>query len=72
MRTLPNVLIVLAAIGILAGFVIRLSESAARVTLQGRMPAFADPVFYWRGAMAFLAFAIAIVVIQIRDKSGDK
>ncbi len=31
-------------------------------------PAFLDPVFYWRGAMALLMFAVAILLVQIRNK----
>ncbi len=26
-----------------------------------------EPVVFWRGAMGFLAFAIALILLQIRD-----
>jgi hypothetical protein len=64
MRKLPHFLIVLAVIGIGIGLVVRLVQSASGVV----KPAFLDPVFYWRGGMALLAFAIAVTLIQIRDK----
>jgi hypothetical protein len=58
MRLLPNVLVILAVIGILLGLVVRLTRGGF----------LADPVFFWRGSMAFLAIAIAVALIQIRDK----
>jgi hypothetical protein len=64
MRKLPSILAVLAAIGIGIGLVVRLIQSASGVV----RPAFLDPVFYWRGAMALLGFAIVFLLIQIRDK----
>jgi hypothetical protein len=64
MKTLPNYLIALAAVGIAAGLAVRLVLGAS-----GAMrPAFLDPVFYWRGAMALLMLAVAILLIQIRNK----
>jgi hypothetical protein len=64
MKTLPNYLIVLAAVGTALGLAVRLVLGAS-----GAMrPAFLDPVFYWRGAMALLMFAVAIILIQIRNK----
>ncbi len=64
MRKLPVVLAVVAAIGIGIGLVVRLVQSASGVV----RPAYLDPVFYWRGAMALLAFAMVMLLIQIRDK----
>ncbi len=64
MKTLPNYLIALAAVGAAIGLAVRLVQSASGVT----RPAFLDPVFYWRGAMALLMFAVAILLIQIRNK----
>ena len=64
MKTLPNYLIALAAVGTAIGLAVRLVLSAS-----GAMrPAFLDPVFYWRGAMALLMFAVAILLVQIRNK----
>jgi hypothetical protein len=62
-KTLPNYLIALAAVGIAVGLAVRLVLGAG-----GMRPAFLDPVFYWRGAMALLMFAVAILLIQIRNK----
>ncbi len=67
MRTLPTVLMILAAIGLLIGLLVRLAQTAAGPL----RPAFLDPVFYWRGGMALLVFAIAIMVLQIRN-SGPR
>jgi hypothetical protein len=64
MKTLPQYLIVLAAVGTALGLVVRLVQSASGVT----RPAFLDPVFYWRGAIVLLAFAMAIILLQIRNK----
>lgn len=64
MKKLPFVLVVLAAVGIGIGLVVRLVQSASGLV----RPAILDPVFYWRGGMALLAFAITILLIQIRDK----
>jgi hypothetical protein len=36
------------------------------VRLLGGLPS--DPVFYWRGSMALLTVAIAVLLIQIRNK----
>jgi len=58
MRWLPNILVILAAIGILLGLAVRLHNGGF----------LADPVFFWRGAVALLAISIAITLIQIRDK----
>ncbi len=64
MKQLPSILLIVAAASLGIGLVVRLIQSATGVV----RPAFLDPVFYWRGAMAFLAVAIVIVLIQIRDK----
>ncbi|MGD0922620.1 MAG: hypothetical protein ABSA70_12770 [Terriglobia bacterium] len=58
MRMLPNVLVILAAAGLVIGLVVR---------LLGGLPT-TDPVFYWRGSMALLTVAIAVLLIQIRNK----
>ncbi len=58
MRMLPNVLIILATLGLLVGLIIRLVKGGF----------LGDPVFFWRGAMALLAIAIALLLIQIRNK----
>jgi hypothetical protein len=57
MRVLTNILVILAALGILIGLVLR---------LKGGLPT--DPVFFWRGSMALLTVAIAVLLIQIRNK----
>lgn len=64
MKRLPGLLMILAAAGIAIGFVIRLAQSVSGYV----KPALLDPVFYWRGAVALLLFAIIIVLIQIRDR----
>jgi hypothetical protein len=58
MRWLPNFLVILAVIGILLGLGVRLIKGGF----------LADPVFFWRGAVALLAVSIAITLIQIRKK----
>lgn len=58
MRWLPSFLVILATIGILLGLAVRLIKGGF----------LADPVFFWRGSMAMLAIAIAITLIQIRNK----
>ncbi len=64
MKALANTLVILAALGLLTGLVVRLVKSSQGV-LQ---PAWSDPVFFWRGAVALLLLAIAILAIQVRDK----
>ena len=64
MKTLPNYLVALAAAGIAVGLVVRLVLG----TSGAMRSAFLDPVFYWRGSMALLMFAVAILLIQIRNK----
>ncbi len=58
MRVLITLLMVLAALGLLLGLGIRLVKGGF----------LGDPVFYWRGSMALLAFAIAMLLVQMRDK----
>ncbi len=58
MRTLSTVLIVLAVIGLLTGLAVR--------SMKGGF--LGDPVFYWRGSIALLTVAIALLLIQIRNK----
>jgi len=58
MRVLTILLMVLAAMGLLLGLGVRLVKGGF----------IADPVFYWRGSMALLMFAIALLLIQIRNK----
>jgi hypothetical protein len=58
MQRLPNVLVILAAIGLLVGLVIRLTRGGL----------FADPVFFWRGSLALLVLSIAVSLIQPRTK----
>jgi hypothetical protein len=58
MRWLPNILVILATIGILLGLAVRLIKGGF----------LGDPVFFWRGSMALLAISIAITLIQIRNK----
>jgi hypothetical protein len=58
MRWIPNFLVILATIGVLLGLGVRI--------LKGGF--LGDPVFFWRGSMALLAIAIAITLIQIRNK----
>jgi hypothetical protein len=58
MRWIPNFLVILATIGVLLGLGVRI--------LKGGF--LGDPVFFWRGSMALLIIAIAITLIQIRNK----
>ena len=64
MRGLPHLLIILASIGLLIGLVIRLVKTG----LAAGAGIFGDPVFFWRGSMALLLLAIAIVLVQMRNK----
>ncbi len=58
MRRLPDLLVILAAVGLLLGLGIRVNKGGIA----------ADPVFFWRGSMALVAVAIALLLIQIRKK----
>ena len=64
MKQLPIILLILGVIGLAIGLVLRLIHA---VPAAGA-PAYLIPIFYWHGAMAFIAIAICIVLIQIRDK----
>ncbi len=58
MKMVSNLLIVLAALGLLVGLAIRLIKGGF----------LGDPVFFWRGSMALLAVAMALLLVQIRNK----
>jgi len=58
MRWVPSFLIIMATLAILLGLAVRLIKGGF----------LADPVFFWRGAVALLAISIAITLIQIRNK----
>lgn len=58
MRTLTNLLIILAAMGLLVTLGIRLAKGGF----------IGETVFFWRGSMALLTVAIAWLPIQIRNK----
>ena len=60
MRRVPDVLVGLASAGILIGLGVRLVKSGSGFL--------GDPVFFWRGSIALLALAIAVTLIQIRNK----
>ena len=64
MKQLPNILLILAVVGIVIGLVLRLLH----VTTPIDAPAYLVPTFYWHGAMALLGIAMTVVLIQIRDK----
>ena len=64
MKQLPGLLVIVAAVSLAIGLIVRLVQTASGLV----RPAFLDPVFYWRGAMAFLGIAIVILLIQIRNK----
>lgn len=58
MRMLSNFLIILAAVGLSIGLAMRLVKGGF----------LGDPVFFWRGSMALLTVAIALLLMQIRNK----
>ena len=58
MRTVSNVLIILAALGLIIGLGIRLVKGGF----------LGDPVFFWRGSMALLTMAVALLLVQLRNK----
>lgn len=60
MRWIANLLVILAALGLLIGLGIRLVKGGF----------LGDPVFFWRGSIGLLTLAITIVLIQIRNKSA--
>ena len=60
MKQLVNVLLILAVLAFLTGTLARF--------FAGGMLLGNEAVVYWRGAMGFLAFAVTLVLIQIRDR----
>jgi hypothetical protein len=58
MRWLPNLLVILAAVGLLIGLGIRLVKGGL----------IADQLFFWRGSLALLVLSIAVSLIQLRNK----
>ncbi|MGA3164605.1 MAG: hypothetical protein ABSF14_00660 [Terriglobia bacterium] len=58
MRWLPNLLVILAAVGLLIGLGIRLVKGGL----------LADQLFFWRGSLALLVLSIAVSLIQLRNK----
>jgi len=59
MKQLANILLALAVLAFLTGTLARFFSDGV---LLGN-----EAVVYWRGAMGFLAFAMALILIQIRD-----
>ena len=60
MHRLINALILLAALAFASGAVARFLSGG---NLLGN-----EAVVYWRGSIGFLAFAVTLLLIQIRDK----
>ena len=60
MNRLINALILLAALAFVSG---TLARFLGRGTLLGN-----EAVVYWRGSIGFLAFAVTLLLVQIRDK----
>ena len=60
MKQLINVLLGLAALAFLIGTMARF--------LSGGFLLGNEAVVFWRGAIGFLAFAIVLLLIQIRDR----
>ncbi len=58
MRALSNILIILAALGLLIGLGIRFVKGGF----------LGDPVFFWRGSMGLLGVAACILLTQIRNR----
>jgi hypothetical protein len=58
MQRIPNLLVILAAVGLLVGLVIRLTKGGL----------IADQLFFWRGSLALLVLSIAMSLIQLRNK----
>ena len=61
MKRLIEALIVLAALAFLVG-------TTARFIIDGPLLG-QEPVTYWRGAIGLLAFAVTLLLLQIRDKT---
>ena len=60
MNRLINILIFLAALAFVSG-------TLGRFLSGGELLGY-EAVVYWRGAVGFLAFAVTLLLIQIRDK----
>jgi hypothetical protein len=60
MKQTTNILLILAVLAFLVGTLARFFSGGV---LLGN-----EAVVYWRGAMGFLAFAIALILLQIRDR----
>jgi hypothetical protein len=58
MRIVTNLLIILAALGLLIGLGIRLVKGGF----------LGEPIFFWRGSMALLMMAVVLLLAQIRNK----
>jgi hypothetical protein len=58
MRIVTNLLIILAALGLLVGLGIRLVKGGF----------LGEPVFFWRGSMALMMMAVVLLLVQIRNK----
>jgi hypothetical protein len=64
MKKLPEILLIVAAVALAIGVVVRFIVGL-RFAMIPR--AYGDPIFYWHGAMAFIGIAIGILLIQIRN-----
>ena len=60
MKQVINILLVFAALAFLIGTLARFLSDGVLIGNEA--------VVYWRGAMGFLAFAIALLLIQLRDR----
>ena len=60
MKQVINILLVLAALAFLIGTLARFLSDGVLIGNEA--------VVYWRGAMGFLAFAIALLLMQLRDR----
>ncbi len=61
MNRVIQILIGLAVLAFIVGVVARLVADGPILGVY--------PGSYWKGAMGFLAFAISLILLQIRDKS---
>ena len=60
MKNLINALLVLAVLAFLVGTLGRFATGGA---ILGQ-----EPVVFWRGSIGLLAFAMTLILLQIRDK----
>lgn len=60
MKALINALVVLAGLAFVVGTLGRFVTGGA---IMGQ-----EPVVFWRGAVGLLAFAVTLILLQIRDK----